>query len=45
MNFIDAVGLVVHDLSQNISKLNISVACDFEPHVISTKGNMIKLSC
>lgn len=45
MNFIDAVGLVVHDLSPNVSKWNISVACDFEPHVISTKGNMRKSSC
>ena len=26
-------------------KLIISVACDFEPHVLSTKRNMRKLSC
>lgn len=44
MNFIDAVGLIVHDLSPKISKLIISVAWDFRTH-ISTKGNMRKLSC
>lgn len=43
MNFIDAVGLIVHDLSPKISKLIISVAWDFEPHIYKRKYEKIVL--